>query len=172
MKHGTTPALLSLLVLSAVCVVWRTGAVGTLDSRTEEAQPAEGALSLQDRYYMAVSHQAFLIREEATRRFLAEEMTLLEAAVLFRNTNRELLRLTGRSQYPSGVRGATVEEQFCRQVIHWASVELALRTDSARAVFEAELEAELDEHIRENGRPILPEVDSSALLSRMHVQPP
>jgi hypothetical protein len=101
-------------------------------------------------------------KAELTRRFLAGELSFPQTAAHFRSVDKRDPRVPPRH---SGLPQArTEEESYCLQVIAWTAAELSGQAN--RAALVAELEADLQEQVRQHGRPLLPEVDTDTLLPR------
>jgi hypothetical protein len=92
---------------------------------------------------------------------LAERLTLLEAAALFRRLDAVC---PGRSTIPERIPGRTEEERYCRQVIYWVEATTRYWPPSQAAAIRNRLEAELSAHQAS--------YDGAVLLSRRESQEP
>jgi hypothetical protein len=90
------------------------------------------------------------------RRRRAGELTLREAAARFKylNENAGTRRDYFRERYPA----LSAEEAACRQVITWVYVELNQTARDRAAATVARLEAELEGHLRSEGKVELPDL--------------
>lgn len=105
-------------------------------------------------------HEALLQRQEGKRKviaqFLAQDLTLLEAAAAFRQLNNT------PSSYPvlwSLLPGRCEGEKCCLQVLNWAECEWRGQGRISDADIDAllhRLREELADHIRRHGKVVLP----------------
>jgi hypothetical protein len=99
-----------------------------------------------------------LARDALAREVIAKEMGLFDAAVWFRRFNEE----AGYHQesYWQRLPGKCDDEKACRQVITWVRrrlEEVNMPTSQVEAIV-GDLEEELEEHLSESGRVILPDL--------------
>lgn len=96
------------------------------------------------------------LKQEAITALLDGRLSLFEAATRFRAANQ--LHSESMDSLRRIVPGRSEEEKVCRQVINWA-VAAATHQDSPTEgeKVSARLEAELAQHLAQNGRVILPQ---------------
>jgi hypothetical protein len=90
-----------------------------------------------------------------TRRLIAGELTLLEAAEWFRYLD-DAMPASRTVPAPQDV-GLSGDERYCREAIRWARAAAAESSPTQGRVVVERLEAELDAHLKPNGGPVLPE---------------
>jgi hypothetical protein len=103
----------------------------------------------------AVILQRSAVRRQVVAGLEGGRLGLLEAAAQFRDVDvatPDCLHFV-RIAYP----GNSDEERFCRQVICWARSEVKLRSPKEADRLAAQLEADLQEHLRRDGGVRLPE---------------
>jgi hypothetical protein len=156
MRKRKMHAALCLLALGAG-VVW-CAAPGLLLTATDADPTAAEEQAARKVDLVAQFRPRLEAKEQATRRFLAGELTLLQAAAYFRLANQQPGPTTDRSKvfFP----GQSEEEKLCRQVIAWVSSKLNGEQHPQHWEIVAALQDELEEHIREHGQPTLPKVET------------
>jgi len=157
-----TRHLMSLSLLLAVLAGPRTQWLDALTASwaaLSEARQAFGREEQRGRRLAGQTEAAqerTALKEAVVRRLLAGELTLLEAAARFKylNENAGTRRDYFRERYPA----LSAEEAACRQVITWVYVELNQTARDRAAATVARLEAELEGHLRSEGKVELPDL--------------
>jgi hypothetical protein len=145
-------ALLCLLVPVASSAV---RVAESLPSIEEAGSPDAERRQLMDRTLAVISRRE-KIMQAATDRFLAGEITWLEAVALFQKA--DALPEEFADRFKILIPGSTEEEKACRQVIVWVDSTLMSRKHPYREMIVTELEAEVEEYLLEHGLLIQPGV--------------
>ncbi len=157
-----TRHLMSLSLLLAVLAGARTPWFDSLSASwaalSEARRTFEGERQRRQRLAEqdGLAGQRMAVKEAVVRQLLAGELTLPEAAAWFRHVN-ERAGAGGdyfRALYPS----LSAEEAACRQVILWVQVELNETAPGPAAATVRRLEAELEGHLRCEGKVELPDL--------------
>jgi hypothetical protein len=155
MKSWKITALLYLLLALGAWTAWRVGTAPGPGDETSAAVSEEEKARRLNRLLAALADKR--VRKEAViRRLFDGEIGLLEAAGLFGRID------AGPPEFATYLRpcieGATEEEKLCRQVLFWANAESQSSSCPNVKALVAELEAELDSYLGEQGQPVLPEL--------------
>jgi hypothetical protein len=155
MKTWKTTSLVYLLLLGGACAAWHAGSVLLSGDSAGLCGTSEDEAEAQRLDCLQVDlTRRLMLKEEITQRFVAGELTLLEAAAEFYKINHTPSETPDR--YTIHLPGATEEERTCSQVISWASAVLRDRHDPEVEAIIADLKYELAWQVCEHGRPILP----------------
>ncbi len=93
-------------------------------------------------------------KQQIAHDLLEGRLTLWEAAARFRQLEEQTSEYIG---YPRNLRpGETIEENLCRQVIRWACNEAPVSSSCEQDQLAQRWEAELEEHLRQEGKIQLP----------------
>jgi hypothetical protein len=149
---GDTIRLLGLVLLSVLAGLGLTW-------RAWERAPKKGVpwATFPPLEKTAAMNRQIMAREAIARQVVEKDMTLFEAAAWFRHLNEE----AGHSRQPywQQLPGESDDEKVCRQVLLWVRKHLEAEgrhASEADATARA-LEKELEGHIAEHGRIILPD---------------
>jgi hypothetical protein len=164
MKTFKATVLVYVLLTSGALAAWRVGTARFLGNDADLAAPDANESSVPPEAFPALI-RGIRIKDEVVQRFLRGELTLLEAAAHFHNLS--LTSPLPGNRYLEYLPGDSATEKSCRQVIVWVRAALSANQDPQGEAIVAELQAELDAHIRDNGPPELPEVDSDSLAAEV-----
>ena len=94
-------------------------------------------------------------KAEVSRKLCRGELSLFEAGAWFRDLNAE--PADGPERYVRRLPGGSLNEKTCRQVILWATGQLAHEAPESQVLaFRCRLEEELERHLAEHGTVVLP----------------
>jgi hypothetical protein len=157
-KVWNRSALHLVLTALALAAWWVCGPLlpGPAGRSPEEEDESHLSSRLDGR--LEAIRRSIQIKEETTGRYLAGELTLEEAAGIFRDATDVI---PGHEVIVLGYfAGDTREEKLCRHVLAWVGAVLIQDPDNGGYI--AYLEAEFDERLRTQGPPVLPPPASTA----------